>query len=198
MQIFAMIVGLDDFGLTAMIEPHETTATLFTKFEKQLVYLKMPHQFTAGYSIEHTRPGGFSDDGNDDPDYIGMQNGDPHVAAKYLTPAARLDPSKTMAATLAQASNQRPSRLRSRGRPSSLRMRSENGARKNRGRRVGREGARERSSAVDVASANDRSQHADRCERPPDLSTNHGAIDLAVAGVVLSPSGSKLPEHCAL
>jgi hypothetical protein len=93
-----MVAGLDDFGLDATIEPHETITTLFVKFEKELVYLNMPYKLTAGYSIEHTRPGGFSDDSDDgDADYIGMQNGDPHVVAKYLTPAARLDPSKTVA-----------------------------------------------------------------------------------------------------
>jgi hypothetical protein len=108
MQIFAMIDGLDNFAISVMIEPHETVATLFDKYEKRLVSSEMPHQFTAGYSIEHTRQGGLIDD-DDYPDYIGMENGDPDAVAKYLTPAPDSTRARPWPITLARASHQRPS-----------------------------------------------------------------------------------------
>jgi hypothetical protein len=93
MQIYAMIAGLHESDFPVDTEPHETIATLFAKMKKELLSMELPHEFTAAYSIIHTRKEGLL---VHDPDNLSLEEGDPNIMVNYLTPAARLDPNKTV------------------------------------------------------------------------------------------------------
>jgi hypothetical protein len=79
--LFARVTPL--CTVSVIIQPHETIATLFEMFRKELQSHRKHRVFTAAYSIVHTHKSGIQEE--DDKVYA-IVDGEPDVIAKYLIP----------------------------------------------------------------------------------------------------------------
>jgi hypothetical protein len=93
MKIYAVLAGRPEPLFAVDAEPHDTITTMLAEIAQDLLQRGLPSEFTA-YSAKQN---GRLELDLDTLDFYALQFDEPEAIARYITPAAQLEPTKTVA-----------------------------------------------------------------------------------------------------